>query len=128
MVVYVILSFQNLVKCKWVFRIKYDKDGKVQRYKARLIAKGFQQRPDIDYTETFSPVVKPATIRTLLGLAVTNGWQLRQLDINNAFLQGTLTEQVFMAQPPGFPNTKFPTHLCKLKKAIYGLKQAPRAW
>lgn len=70
----------------------------------------------------FSLVVKPATIRTLLGLAVTNNWHLRQLDINNVFLQGTLFEDVYMSQPPGFVDMKFPSYICKLIKAIYGLK------
>lgn len=119
---------KNLVKCKWIFRIKYHKNGSIEKYKARLVAKGFQQRPGIDFTETFSPVVKPATIRTLLGLAVTNNWHLRQLDINTAFLQGTLKEEVYMSQPPGFTDQAFPSHICKLHKAIYGLRQAPRAW
>ena len=80
------------------------------------------------FTETFSPVVKPVTIRIVLTLAVRHGWSLRQLDVNNAFLQGTLKEEVFMLQPPGFVNKNFPDHICCLKKALYGLKQAPRAW
>ncbi|KAK9072095.1 hypothetical protein SSX86_008527 [Deinandra increscens subsp. villosa] len=118
----------NLVGSKWVFRTKYNPDGTVDRLKARLVAKGFTQRPGIDYRETFSPVLKPATLRLVLSLAVSNGWPLRQLDINNAFLQGNLHEDVFMAQPPGFVDPSFPNHVCKLNKAIYGLKQASRAW
>ncbi|KAK0591398.1 hypothetical protein LWI29_001105 [Acer saccharum] len=121
-------SSQNVVGCKWIFRIKRHPDGSVARYKARLVAKGFHQRPGIDFTETFSPVVKPATIRLILTIAVTNGWHLRQLDVNNAFLQGTLTDDVYMEQPPGFAHPSMPNHVCKLRKAIYGLRQAPRAW
>ncbi|RVW88563.1 Retrovirus-related Pol polyprotein from transposon RE1 [Vitis vinifera] len=118
----------NLVGCKWIFRIKRNSDGSIDRYKARLVAKGFHQRPGVDYHETFSPVVKPTTVRLVLSIAVSNGWSLRQLDVNNAFLQGRLSENVFMAQPPGFVDSDHPSYVCKLHKAIYGLKQAPRAW
>ncbi|WVY97892.1 hypothetical protein V8G54_030043 [Vigna mungo] len=121
-------STQNLVGCKCVFRIKRHPDGSIDRYKARLVAKGFHQRPGSDYTETFSPVVKPVTIRIVLTLAVRQGRSIRQLDVNNAFLQGTLKEEIFMLQPPGFVNKSFLDHVCRLKKALYGLKQAPRAW
>ncbi|KAL8105656.1 hypothetical protein AgCh_029453 [Apium graveolens] len=89
---------QNVLSCKWVFRIKRNPDGSIHKYKARLVAKDFQQRPEIDFSETFSPVTKPATIRIILSLALTHGWPLRQLDINNAFLNGSLDDAVYMAK------------------------------
>ena len=119
---------QNIVGCKWVFRTKRLSDGSVDRYKARLVAKGFHQRPGVDYTETFSPVIKPTTIRLVLSLATSRGWPLRQVDVNNAFLQGRLYDEVYMIQPPGFVDSTKPDHVCRLHKALYGLKQAPRAW
>jgi histone deacetylase 1/2 len=119
---------RNLIDCKWVFKIKRRADGEIDRYKARLVAKGFKQRYGIDYEDTFSPVVKIATVRLVLSIAVTRGWCLRQLDVQNTFLHGVLEEEVYMRQPPGFEDSRYPSFVCKLKKAIYGLKQAPRAW
>lgn len=118
----------KLVGCKWVYPTEYKPDGSIDRLKPRLVAKGFHQRPDIDYRETFSPVLKPATLRLILSLAISQKWSLRQLDINNAFLQGRLHENVYMSQPPSFFNPSLPHHVCKLNKAIYGLRQASRAW
>lgn len=111
-----------------MFRIKSLPNGSIERYKARLIAKRFHQRPDVDFHETFSPVVKPTTVHTVLRLALQRHWAIRQLDVHNAFLNGTLQEEVFMVQPQGMSDPTFPDHVCRLKKAIYGLKQAPRAW
>ncbi|KAD4981730.1 hypothetical protein E3N88_18401 [Mikania micrantha] len=118
----------NIVDCKWVYKIKKDQHGAVKRYKACLIAKGFHQQPGIDYNDTFSPVVKSTTIRVVLSLAITRGWSLRQLDVQNAFLHGDLTEIVYVSQPPGFVDPQKPDHVCLLHKSLYGLKQAPRAW
>ncbi|XP_070014880.1 uncharacterized protein [Nicotiana sylvestris] len=118
----------NFVGCKWVYRIKHKPDGSIDRFKARLVAKGFYQCPGVDYHHTFGPVIKHTTIRLILTLAVSFKWPLRQLDVNNAFLKGTLNEVVYMQQPPGFVNLDFPQHVCELHKFIYVLHQAPRAW
>ncbi|KAJ3706370.1 hypothetical protein LUZ61_010075 [Rhynchospora tenuis] len=118
----------NIVGCKWVYRIKRNSDGSIARYKAWLVAKGFTQEEGVDYFETFSPVVRPTTIRLVLSIAVQHNWPLKQLDVQNVFLHGELHETVYMAQPPGFTDLTAPSHVCLLKKALYGLKQSPRAW
>jgi hypothetical protein len=92
------------------------------------VAKGFHQQLGIDHNETHSPVIKPTTVRTVLSIAIYTGWSVQQIDIQNAFLHGNLSKEVYMIQPPGFQHPQFLNHVCKLQKAIYGLKQAPRAW
>lgn len=89
-------SSHNIAGCKWVFRLKRNPDGCISKYKARLVAKGFHQRPGLDFHDTFSPVVKPTTIRVILSIALSCGWPLRQLDVNNTFLHGTLSKEVYM--------------------------------
>ncbi|GAA0187190.1 transmembrane signal receptor [Lithospermum erythrorhizon] len=118
----------NVIGCKWIFRVKLNPDGTIERHKARLVAQGFKQQYGIDFTQTFSPVIKPATIRTVLTIALSNGWSLRQLDVKNGFLNGQLTKIVHVKQPAGFVHLDYPAHHCLLSKSLYGLKQAPRAW
>lgn len=115
------------IPCKWVFDYKLDATGSITRYKARLVAKGFRQREGIDYTEVFAPVSKYTTLRALLAIAASADWELHQLDIKTAFLNGTLTETIFIEQPPGYNNGD-PTMALRLHKSIYGLKQASRTW
>ena len=118
----------NIIDCKWVYKIKRKSDGSIDRYKAGLVAKGFKQRFGIDYEDTFSPLVKSATIRLVLSIAISRGWSLRQLDVQNAFLLGVLEEEVFMRKPLGYEDHNTPQYVYKLDKTLYGLKQAPRAW
>ena len=92
------------------------------------MAKGYAQKHDIDYDETFAPIVKMTTIRVLLAIAAAKGWHLHQMDVKNVFQQGELEEQVYMVQPPGFHYGTNTSAVCRLKKSLYELKQAPRAW
>jgi len=118
----------TIIDSKWAFKTKYKADGSIEQRKARLVAKGFQQTASLDYDETFSPVVKSSTIRIVQSIVVHLNWEVRQLDINNAFLNGNLKENVVMHQPEGYTDSTKPSHICKLNKEIYGLKQAPRFW
>ncbi|XP_071718917.1 uncharacterized protein [Rutidosis leptorrhynchoides] len=116
------------VGCRWVFTIKRKPDGTIERYKARLVSKGYTQTYGIDYSETFSPVAKIDTIRVLFSIAANENWTLHQFDIKNVFLHGELKEEVYMEAPPRFVGNFNDREVCRLKKSLYGLKQSPRAW
>ena len=117
------------MNCKWVFKEKIGSDGNVT-YRARLVAKGFSQRPGIDFDETFSPVVKHSTLRLLFALSVKLGLSIHHLDVVTAFLNGKLKENVFMEIPEGFNDKSLSNKnkVLKLNKAVYGLKQSSRVW
>ena len=122
----------DTVGSKWVYRVKYHPGGSVDRYKVRLVAKGYNQQEDIDFLDTFAPVVKIVTVKVLLTLVISFNWQLAQMDIKNEFLNGDLFEEVYMSLPMGYkifivPN-KGEKLVCQLNKSIYGLKQASRQW
>ena len=110
------------------FSVKTASDDSIERYKARLVAQGFSQKYGLDYDETFSPVVRPESIRTVIALAVKKGLKLHQMDVTTAFLNGELEEEVYMKQPEGFVADGQEHLVCKLRKSIYGLKQPPRCW
>jgi hypothetical protein len=100
----------------------------VERYKARLVERGFTQTYGVDYNETFAPVAKFTSIRSILALAALEDMDIHQMDVKIAFLNGELEEEIYMEQPQGFVHQGGEHLVCKLQKSLYGLKQSPRAW
>ncbi|CAM8969523.1 unnamed protein product [Rhodiola kirilowii] len=120
---------KRIVKCKWLLRLKEGmNEGDPPRFKARLVAKGFTQKEGVDYTEICSPAVKFKTIRIMLSLVAVYDLELEQMDVKTAFLHGELDEEIYMDQPVGFLDNRYPEHVCYLNKSLYGLKQSPRLW
>ena len=115
-----------MVGCKWIYNIKSRSDRSIERYKAHLVAKGFTQEYVIDYEETFALVARISSVRALLAIAAASKCDLFQMDVKNAFLNGDLSEKVYMQPPLGFSVDS--NKVCHLRRALYGLKQAPQAW
>ncbi|KAL4387188.1 hypothetical protein GQ457_09G029600 [Hibiscus cannabinus] len=119
---------KKVIGVKWVYRVKLNSDGSINKHKARLVVKGYSQEFGVDFTETFAPVARFDTIRLLIALAAHKSWEIYQLDVKSAFLNGYLQEEIFIEQPEGFVKKGCDDKVYLLKKALYGLKQAPRAW
>lgn len=115
-----------VIGSKWIHSVKVNSDGSLDCYKARVVAQGYKQEYGIDYKETFAPLAKITTVRTLLCVAVACNWPLWQINVKNTFLHGDLRETSYLKPPSGYACP--PKHVCKLWKSLYGLKQAPRAW
>ncbi|KAK3021003.1 hypothetical protein RJ639_045468 [Escallonia herrerae] len=120
-------SWQEALDSKWVYKIKFNSDGFVERYKARVVVRGDTQVEGLNYTETFAPIAKMVSVRVFLAVAVIKNWELHQIDINNAFLHGDLHEEVYIRPPPGFSPSS-PNKVLRLRKSLYGLRQSPRNW
>ena len=118
----------NVIRSLWIFQLKIKSDGSFERYKAHLVGDGKSQREGVDCDETFSPVVKHASIRIVLSIAISKSWSIHQLDVKNAFLHDHLNETIYMHQLLGFRDSTYPDHVCLLRKSLYGLKQGPQAW
>jgi hypothetical protein len=116
------LEGKSVVTSKWIYKIKHAIDGSVEKYKVRFVARGFSQVEGIDYEETFAPVARYTSIRTIISLATSMGWRLHQMDVRTTFLNGEIEEEVYIEQPDGFVTHEKESHVCRLKKALYGLK------
>lgn len=119
---------RKIIRSKWVHKVKHKSDGSIDRLKSRLVAMVFTQVKGIDYNEVFAPTTRLETLRLVLTLLESKRWSGRQVDFKTAFLNGKLSEPVYMTQPPGFKDNEHPDWVCELTRSIYGLKQSPREW
>lgn len=119
---------RSAIPSKWVFKTKRGADGLIKKYKARLVAQGCRQEYGVDYVETFAPVARLSSIRAVLALVAHHDWELHQMDVRSAYLNGDLDEEIYMKQPTGYVEEGKEGYVCKLKKGLYGLKQAGRLW
>lgn len=119
---------RKILGLKWVYKTKYQSNGRVLKHKARLVAKGYSQELGIDIEDVYSPVARMETVRIVLAVAAQVGWPVFHFDVKSAFLNGDISEEVFVEQPPGYQEEGKESYVCKLRKALYGLRQAPKAW
>ena len=119
---------RKAIENKWIFKKKADADGNITVYKARLVAKGFRQVQGVDYDETFSPIAMLKSVRVKLAIAAFFDYEIWQMDVKTAFLNGYIKEELYMMQPEGFVDPKDANKVCKLQRSIYGLVQASRSW
>ncbi|KAL0453701.1 UNVERIFIED_CONTAM: Retrovirus-related Pol polyprotein from transposon RE2 [Sesamum latifolium] len=116
------------VGCKWIYKRKLGADGEVMTFKARLMAKGYTQRPGVDFEETYSPIAMTKSIRIMFSIATWYDYKIWQMDVKMAFLNSFVEEEIFMDQPEGFTTVGEKQKVCRLRRSIYGLKQASRSW
>jgi hypothetical protein len=119
---------KSMVTFRWLYKVKYVADGRIEKYKAHFVARGFSQVEGVDYDETFVPVARYTLIRAVISIVAKMGWKIHKMDVKTTFLNGLIEEEVYIEQPLGFEVHGRESHVCRLKKALYGLKQAPRAW
>jgi hypothetical protein len=116
------------VNSKWIYKIKHAVDGSVNKYKARFVARGLSQVEGVDYDETFSPVARYTSIRTIISLVTSMSWKVHHMDVKTNFLNGEIEEEVYIEKPKGFMIHDKKSHMCMLKKTLYGIKKTPCAW
>jgi hypothetical protein len=119
---------KSVVGSRWIYKVKKAVDGSVEKYKARFVAWGFSHIEGIDYDETFAPVARYSSIRSIFSLSMQMGWRIHQMDVKTTFLNGIIEEEVYIEHPEGFEIFSSESHVCRLKRELYGLKQAPCAW
>ena len=119
---------RSVVGSRWIYKINYVADDNIEKYKARFMEKGYTQKEEIDYEETFTLIAHYNSIRSIISLVAQMGWEIHQMDVKTTLLNAVIQEEVYIEQPECFKTHEKRTHVCRLKKALYGLKQALKAW
>ncbi|ELR21400.1 GagPol, putative [Acanthamoeba castellanii str. Neff] len=119
---------RKAIGARWLFKLKRKADGSIDHFKAQWVAKGYLQLPGVDFNETFAPIIQLKNLQLLLAIAAALNLEVHQMDVDNAFLNADLSEEIYMQQPEGFEDQDHPDYVCRLQKSLYGLKQAPLEW